>query len=151
MNFDLKLIYFFVVKRFIKKIISGEILFPADNLTKYNKNAKPTMAVRCQQSPLFLSQTYLFLNRAFPSLTVRPSHFLSQSFSLFQVSPSHFQSQTCPFFWISPSHFSKSVLLIFRLRLSHFYGSVLPTLRSQTFSFFRVSPSHFSKSILFIF
>ena len=90
MNFDLKLIYFFVVKRFIKKIISGEILFPADNLTKYNKNAKPTMAVRCQQSPLFLSQTYLFLNRAFPSLTVRPSHFLSQSFSLFQVSPSHF-------------------------------------------------------------
>ena len=143
MNFHLKLIYLFVVKRFIKKIISGEILFRADNLTKYNKNANPTMAVRCQQGLLFLSQTYLFLNRAFPSLTVRPVHFFGS------VLPT-FRSQSFSFFDSDFLIFTGQSFPLCEVRPSHFFGSVLPTFPSQSFSFFEpdlpifwVSPSNF--------
>ena len=150
MNFHLKLIYLFVVKRFIKKIISGEILFPADNLTKYNKNANPTMAVRCQQGLLLLSQTYLFLNRAFPSLTVRPVHFFgsvlptfrSQSFSFFDSDFLIFTGQSFPLCEVRPPIFSGQSFPLFQVSHSHF--------SSQTFPFFESTlPILFTK-LLFI-
>ena len=124
-----------------------------------------SMAVRCQQDLLFLSQTcrvfesYLSCSESdLPIFWVSPSYFCNQLFPLVQVSPSHFSSQTSHFFesFLSTfpsqslsffdSHlhiftgqslqFSKSALLIFRARPSHFFGSVLLIFESDLFPIF---------------
>ena len=102
-----------------------------------------TMAVRCQQDLLFLSQTYHSFEFRHSMFRVRPTHFSSPSFSLFKWAFPTFPCQSFSFFESDLAIFSSQSFPFFRVNRLHFSKSVLPIFSGQSFPIFQVSPSHF--------